>query len=178
MPRALAILIAFFLALPALVLPAAAMERFSFDSIDGGTYDSADWAGHPVLVVNTASLCGFTPQYEGLQALYDRYKDRGLIVLAVPSDDFKQELASNAEVKDFCELQYGITLPMTTITPVRGGKAHTFYKWVAASNGFVPAWNFNKVLIDPQGRIVETWGSLAEPLSPAITGAIEPLLDN
>lgn len=164
------------LVLICLALPAAAMERFTFDSIDGGQYDTGAWAGQPVLVVNTASLCAFTPQYEGLQALYDRYKDRGLVVLAVPSDDFRQELGSEAEVKDFCTLNYDITLPMTTITHVRGAKAHPFYRWLAASAGFQPGWNFNKVLIGPDGAVVETWGSLTKPLSRPITGAIEPLL--
>lgn len=159
-----------------LALPAAAMERFTFDSIDGGRYDTANWAGQPVLVVNTASLCGFTPQYEGLQALYDRYKGRGLVVLAVPSDDFRQELGSDAEVKDFCELNYGITLPMTTITHVRGTAAHPFYRWLAQAADFQPGWNFNKVLIGPDGAVVGTWGSMTRPLSRPITAAIEPLL--
>ena len=90
----------------------------TFPSIDGGTLSIEDWRGTPVLVVNTASLCGFTPQYEGLQALYDAYRDKGLVVLAVPSDDFNQELDSADAVKDFCEITFGLDLPMTDITPV------------------------------------------------------------
>ena len=132
------------------VIPAAA---FDFGSIDGGTLDMDDWRGRPVLVVNTASLCGFTLQYDGLQALYDRYRDAGLVVLAVPSDDFRQELASDAKVKEFCALNFSLTLPMTEITHVKGAKAHPFYRWLADSEGFVPSWNFNKVLLAPDGTV-------------------------
>lgn len=160
-----------------LMLPAAALDRFTFGNIDGGQHDSADWAGRPVLVVNTASLCGFTHQYADLQRLWDRYRDRGLIVLAVPSDDFRQELASDAEVKEFCTLNYDLTLPMTTITPVRGADAHPFYRWLARTNGFEPAWNFNKVLLAPDGTVAGTWGSGTKPMSRAITEKIEPLLN-
>ena len=106
-----------------------------FSNIDGGQLDLGQWAGQPVLVVNTASQCGFTGQYDGLQALYDRYKSRGLVVLAVPSDDFNQELASGAEVKEFCEVSFGLNLPMADITPVKGRKAHPFYQAVKAETG-------------------------------------------
>ncbi|WP_137699781.1 glutathione peroxidase [Marimonas lutisalis] len=147
-----------------------------FDNIDGGTLSISQWAGQPVLVVNTASQCGFTPQYDGLQKLYDRYRDRGLVVLAVPSDDFRQELSSDAAVKEFCDVQFGLDMPMTTITHVRGGKAHPFYRTLRAETGFEPGWNFNKVLIGPDGRVVKTYGSPVKPLSPAITRQIEALL--
>ncbi len=160
----------------ATALPAAALETFTFDNIDGGTIDTADWAGHPVLVVNTASRCGFTPQYEGLQALYDDYRDEGLIVLAVPSDDFRQELASAEEVKEFCEVNFGLTLPMTDITPVRGPGAHPFYRWVEKTAGFTPSWNFNKVLIAPDGSIVATFGATARPNSSVIVTPIKDML--
>lgn len=157
-------------------LPLSAMETFTFQSIDGGTISSADWAGHPVLVVNTASRCGFTPQYDGLQALYDTYRDQGLIVLAVPSDDFRQELSSAEEVKEFCDVNFGLTMPMTDITHVRGSDAHPFYKWVAAQSGFEPGWNFNKILIAPDGSINATFGSTTRPESAAITGPIQAML--
>lgn len=147
-----------------------------FDSIDGGVIDLASFRGQPVLVVNTASRCGFTKQYAGLQTLYDRYRDRGLVVLAVPSNDFKQELGSAEEVKQFCELNYDLTLPMTDITPVKGADAHPFYRAVRAETGFEPGWNFNKILIAPDGSVAGTWGSVARPLSGQITGAIERLL--
>jgi glutathione peroxidase len=155
---------------------ARAAGPFAFASIDGGSLSTADWAGRPVLVVNTASRCAFTPQYEGLQALYDRYRDRGLVVLAVPSDDFRQELASEEEVKEFCELNYGLDLPMTEITRVRGPSAHPFYRWLAEAHGFRPRWNFNKVLLGPDGAPVRTYGSGAAPTSPALTREIEALL--
>ena len=148
-----------------------------FANIDGGELALSDWAGRPVLVVNTASRCGFTNQYRGLQALYDSYRAQGLVVLAVPSDDFRQELGSAEEVKEFCELTYGLDLPMTDISSVRGGAAHPFYQAVKAETGFEPGWNFNKVLIGPDGRVEGTWGSAVRPQSAQIVNAIRALLD-
>lgn len=159
------------------VAASAAPKDAVFPSIDGGTIALADYAGQPVLVVNTASQCAFTRQYSALQALYDKYSDQGLVVLAVPSDDFNQELDSAAEVKEFCEINYNLTLPMTDVTHVRGSRAHPFYKDVKAQTGFAPRWNFNKVLIGADGTVVETWGSSARPDGGAIVGAIEALLD-
>ncbi|MDT8856727.1 glutathione peroxidase [Paracoccaceae bacterium Fryx2] len=157
--------------------PASAAEPvFRFASIDGGVIDLAEWRGSPVLVVNTASLCGFTSQYDDLQALHVRYQARGLKVLAVPSDDFRQELADAAEVKEFCETNFNLTIPMTDITPVKGAGAHPFYGWLQQAHGFVPSWNFNKVLIGPDGALVGTWGSLTKPGSRAITDRIDALL--
>ncbi|WP_171123528.1 MULTISPECIES: glutathione peroxidase [unclassified Ruegeria] len=147
-----------------------------FDSIDGGTLSLSDWNGQPVLVVNTASQCAFTRQYRGLQDLYDRYRNHGLVVVAVPSDDFKQELATNDEVRDFCELQYGIDLPMSVITHVTGPDAHPFFRSLKEEEGFMPRWNFNKVLIGPDGTVVETYRSTVDPLSASITNKIEELL--
>lgn len=163
-----------FLALAATAF--AAEHDWRFSSIDGGDYAFGDWAGRPVLVVNTASRCGFTPQYDGLQALYDRYRDRGLVVLAVPSQDFRQELASDAAVKEFCEVNFDLDLPMTTITPVTGSDAHPFYRWLAMTEGWQPSWNFNKVLIAPDGSVAGTWGSATRPLSGALIQPIEALL--
>lgn len=155
----------------------AAPSSATFTNIDGGTHALSTWSGQPVLVVNTASQCGFTPQYEGLQTLYETYKDRGLVVLAVPSDDFNQELDSAEEVKDFCEITFGLDLPMTDITSVKGSDAHPFYQSVKAETGFSPKWNFNKVLIAPDGSVAGTWGSSTRPTSRSITRAIEGLLD-
>jgi len=162
----------------ALVVPGrgGAAEGFSFPSIDGGTLTLGAWAGRPVMVVNTASRCAFTRQYDELQALYDRYRERGLVVLAVPSNDFRQELATEAEVKEFCEVNFGLDLPMTEILSVRGRDAHPFYRWMAEAHGFRPAWNFNKVLLGPDGAPVETFGSRVSPLAPAVTGRIEAML--
>jgi glutathione peroxidase len=147
-----------------------------FNTIDGGTLALSDWSGRPVLVVNTASQCAFTKQYRGLQDLYDKYRDRGLVVLAVPSDDFQQELDSNAAVKDFCEIQYGIDMPMTGITHVKGPHAHPFFQSLRDEAGFVPSWNFNKVLISPDGDLVDTYASRVKPLSRSIRRDIEALL--
>ncbi|QIE42155.1 glutathione peroxidase [Rhodobacteraceae bacterium SC52] len=151
-------------------------QAFEFNSIDGGTLDLDGWKGRPVLVVNTASLCGFTPQYEGLQTLFETYSDRGLIVLAVPSNDFRQELSGEEDVKDFCEVTFGLTIPMTEITHVRGGKAHPFYQWVAKEAGFTPRWNFNKVLLAPDGSVEATFQSSTRPMDASITQPIEAML--
>ncbi len=160
-------------AVPALALDLSA----KFDSIDGGTLAVSDWAGQPVLVVNTASQCAFTKQYRGLQDLYDTYRDQGLVVLAVPSDDFKQELGTNAEVKEYCELQYGIDMPMTGITSVKGKSAHPLFVSLREEVGYVPRWNFSKVLIGPDGAVVAKFSSKTKPMSAAVTSQIEALLN-
>ena len=160
-------------ALMAGVAPAGtAAPSFSFPSIDGGNYSTADWRGKPVLVVNTASRCGYTPQYEALQALSDQYEGRA-IVLAVPSDDFNQELGSDAEVKAFCDLNYALTLPMTTIEHVAEGDVHPLFGWLRDTTGYVPGWNFNKVLLGADGQFIASWGSNTTPMSGKITGAID-----
>ncbi len=163
----------YLLALLTLSAPAAAFE---FDSIDGGTIDLDALRGRAVLVVNTASLCGFTDQYAGLQALQDTYGQAGLTVIAVPSDDFRQELGSEAEVAEFCEVNYGLTIPMTTITHVRGEEAHPFYRWLAETQGAVPAWNFNKALLGVDGELLAFEGSGTRPGSPRMIRAIEAAL--
>jgi glutathione peroxidase len=156
--------------------PAAAFAGFNFPSIDGGTIDLDAFKGKPVLVVNTASLCGFASQFDDLQALHDSYAARGLVVLAVPSDDFRQELGAAAEVKEFCAVNFDLTIPMTDITPILGDAAHPFYKWLAETEGFVPGWNFNKVLLDGDGDVVATWGSVMRPNAAPVVQKIEALL--
>ena len=150
--------------------------QFIFKSADGGMINLEDFRGKPVLVVNTASRCGFTGQLEGLQKLSDSYQDQGLTVLAVPSNDFNQELATIEAVKEFCSVNYNLTLPMTDITSVKGKNAHPFFKWVKETTGFSPKWNFNKILIGPSGKVVQTFGSLTRPTSGAITREIERYL--
>lgn len=150
-------------------LPAGA---FSFTALDGERIDLEDWRGRPVLVVNTASLCGFTRQYGDMQDIYERYGPRGLVVLAVPSDDFRQELSSNDEVAEFCRVQTGLTFPITRITPIRGSDAHPFYRWLAEQHGHVPSWNFNKALLGPEGELLGFWGSGTRPTARAITRSI------
>ncbi|AWB47772.1 glutathione peroxidase [Gemmobacter aquarius] len=158
------------------LLPVPAMAGYSFVSIDGGTIDLDAYKGKPVLVVNTASLCGFAPQFNDLQDLQDAYAAKGLVVLAVPSDDFNQELSNATEVKKYCAANFDLTLPMTDITHVVGPQAHPFYAMLKADHGFEPGWNFNKVLLDGQGEVVATWGSLTLPTASVVTREIDALL--
>ncbi|MEM8787540.1 MAG: glutathione peroxidase [Pseudomonadota bacterium] len=154
---------------------AAAAPGFSFDNIDGGTIDLAAHRGRPVLVVNTASRCTFTRQYDQLQALHDAYGDRALI-LAVPSDDFGgQEFDTAAEVKAFCAVNFALTVPMTDITRVRGPQAHPFFTW-AAQQGVRPRWNFHKILLDAEGRIAAEFPSQVAPDDRRISRALDALL--
>ena len=157
-------------------LGSLSVMSFTFSNIDGGNIDTEDWLGRPFLVVNTASQCGFTKQYKDLQKLFETYKAAGLMVLAVPSNDFKQELKSNDAVKEFCELDLGLDIPMTEITSVKGATAHPFFKWVKNETGFVPRWNFNKVLISAKGKLVKTYGSLTNPNSKRIRHDIQQQL--
>lgn len=154
----------------------AAPLQGEFASIDGGTISMSHWRGQPVLVVNTASECAFTGQYRALQNLQDTYEERGLVVLAVPSNSFNQELGSAEEVRHFCEMTFDLTLPMTDITPVTGADAHPFYQQVAAQTGFVPNWNFNKILIDADGSVAATFGSNVRPDSRRLLAQVEALL--
>jgi glutathione peroxidase len=153
--------------------------HFEFMSIDGEKLPLDAWRGRPVLVVNTASYCGYTPQYRDLEALWRRYRDRGLIVLGVPSNDFgQQEPGSAAEIKQFCETNYNVDFPLTQKCRVIGGAAHPFYRWIAESLGEagVPRWNFHKYLIAPDGALVDMWPTSVSPADPRITGAIDKLL--
>lgn len=152
---------------------------FSFEAIDGGPLDLAQFRGRPILVVNTASRCGYTGQYDGLQALWTRYRERGLVVLGVPSDDFGgQELASEAAVKSFCETNFAIDFPMTKITKVRGAGAHPFYVWAeqALGGARAPKWNFHKYLVDGEGRLTAAFATGVEPDSARVRDAVEKLL--
>lgn len=163
----------------AFAAPAAAGERtahdFGFTAIEGDPLDMESYRGKTVLVVNTASRCGFTGQYKGLQALYERYRDAGLVVLGVPSNDFRQELASSEEVREFCEMTYGIDFPMTEIERIKGDAAHPLFAWMAGQ-GSVPNWNFNKFLIDGNGALVAHFGSATGPDSDRLVARIEALL--
>ena len=152
---------------------------FVFAGIDGGALPLSAWKGHPMLVVNTASFCGYTPQYRDLEALWRQYRDRGLVVLGVPSNDFgAQEPGSAAEIKNFCETNYEIDFPLTEKVRVIGGNAHPFYRWVAVTlgEGAAPRWNFHKYLIGPNGELAGAWLSSVRPGDAAIVGEIEKLL--
>lgn len=153
--------------------------QFEFAGLEGGQLRLSGWRGHPVLVVNTASFCGYTPQYRELEALWQRYRDRGLIVLGVPSNDFgQQEPGSAAEIKQFCETNYQVDFPMAEKVRVVGAQAHPFYRWVAAELGEAgaPRWNFHKYLLDPAGHLVGAWPSQVSPTGQEVTGEIEKLL--
>ena len=166
----------FGLSLMLMTSPVLATSDFEFENIDGGVLNLREFRGSPVLIVNTASRCGFTYQYEGLQKLHDKYSEKGLVVITVPSNDFNQELKSDAAVQDFCEINYNLSLPMTTITSVKGRAAHPFFQWMKKEYGFTPRWNFYKVLLDPDGNLVETYNSITKPTSPKITAKIEQFL--
>ena len=129
-----------------------------------------------LLIVNTASRCGFTPQFEALETLHRRYVERGLRVLGFPSDDFRQELADEADVASFCRLNYGVTFPMFQKVGVRGADAHPLYRDLAAETGSFPAWNFNKYLIDRDGRAIARYESSEQPLGERLVAAVEALL--
>ena len=136
-----------------------------------------EYLGKVILVVNTASKCGFTPQYEGLEKLYKENKDKGLVVLGFPSHDFYQEPAPESEIKDFCKLTYDVNFPMFTKTSVRGKKAHPFFKLLAEQTRSSPKWNFHKYLIAQDGRIVDSFSTVTGPGNNRIVKKIEELLN-
>ena len=149
---------------------------FSFPGIEGGEIRLADYRGRPVLVVNTASRCGFTPQFAGLQDIWTRYRERGLVVIGVPSNDFGQELASGKDIAGFYSREFGVTFPMAASQSVRGTGAHPFYRWAASERREAPRWNFHKYLLGPDGRITASFPSEVRPTDPRVLGAIERAL--
>jgi glutathione peroxidase len=161
-------------ALPAVKLhraaEAAALSQmtaygFSFAALKGPDIRLADYSGRPIMIVNTASLCGYTPQYAGLQKLWSEYKGAGLMVIGVPSNDFGgQEPGSSAQIDDTAHHQYGVTFPMAAKTSVRGAQAHPFYRWAASERpADLPGWNFHKYLLGRDGRIAAAFPSAVEP---------------
>lgn len=152
---------------------------FSFDKITGGALPLADFKNKVILVVNTASECGFTGQYEDLESLYQTYKDRGFVIIGVPSDDFGgQEPGSNDEILEFCESTFSITFPLTSKVEVVGNNIHPFYKWTSDVLGFGtrPKWNFHKYLIDANGNVIDYFNSTTNPSSERVVQAIEKLI--
>lgn len=151
---------------------------FTFTSIDGPALPMKAWAGKPVLVVNTASFCGYTPQYKTLEALWESTKAKGFVLLGVPSNDFgQQEPGNSSEIKAFCAT-YDVSFPLSRKEKVIGADAHPFYRWVAAElgEGGAPRWNFHKYLVGGDGLLVGAWPSAVEPDSPEITSAIDGAL--
>lgn len=154
-------------------------HRFEFQTITGEALPLSQFQGRVVLVVNTASRCGFTPQYRDLQGLWQRYRARGLVVLGVPSNDFGgQEPGNEAQILEFCETNYSIDFPLTAKQVVVGPDAHPFYRWIleVAGEDARPRWNFHKYLIGPDGGLVNVYSSKVGPLDPALVGEIEALL--
>lgn len=149
-----------------------------FDALEGGAMPLSQWRGQVLLVVNTASFCGYTPQFEGLADLWQTYRGRGLVVVGVSSNSFRQEAREADKVREVCTLVYGADFPMTATVPVTGREAHPFFQWVEAEAGrrARPAWNFNKYLVGRDGRLCGYWGSKAEPMSPGLRRAVEAAL--
>ena len=150
----------------------------SIESITGEVINFSEYNNKAVLIVNTASYCGFTNQYEELQELWDNYKSRGLIVLGVPSNTFNQEKKKNDDVKKFCEVNFNINFPLSTITEVKGDNAHEIFKWAKKNYGksAVPKWNFHKILINKEGKIEDTYASFTSPTSNKIIKKLEKIL--
>lgn len=158
---------------------AMSAHDFTFQAIEGGELPLGGFKGKAVLVVNTASQCGYTPQYAGLQALWQRYRARGLVVLGVPSNDFGgQEPGSAAEIKQFCEVNFDVDFPLTEKQRVIGADAHPFYRWIARElgEGQVPRWNFHKYLVAPDGSLAGTFPTRVPPDAPELIKAIEAAL--
>ena len=150
----------------------------NIESISGEVINFAEYKNKVILIVNTASFCGFTNQYEDLQKLWDTYKSKGLIVLGVPSNSFNQEKDNDSEVKEFCEVNFNINFPLTSITEVKGENAHELFKWAHRNHGksAVPKWNFHKILINKEGKIEDTFNSFTKPTSKKIIYKIESIL--
>jgi glutathione peroxidase len=147
---------------------------FSFAALDGGELRLADFAGRPFIVVNTASLCGYTPQYAGLQELWTQFHDRGLMIVGVPSNDFGgQEPGGSREIAETAQHQYGVTFPIAAKTVVKGANAHPFYKWAAeARPKDLPRWNFHKYLVGRDGYIADVFAESVEPTDTRIKTAV------
>ncbi|PWR19586.1 glutathione peroxidase [Zavarzinia compransoris] len=166
----------------ALLMPALAAAETAFDfafrKLEGGELPLSAYRGKALLVVNTASFCGFTSQYEGMVTLWNTYRDRGLVVIGVPSNDFNQEPGNAGDIREFCDLTYGVDFPMADKEQVSGPGAHPFYAWAAATFGAdkVPSWNFHKYLISPEGQIVAAYSGLTGPTAGSLTDAIEMVL--
>ncbi|RYF31025.1 MAG: glutathione peroxidase [Comamonadaceae bacterium] len=160
---------------PSVACPA--VLQHSFDRLqDEKPQSLCQYSGKVVLVVNTASFCGFTPQYRGLEGLYARYRERGLVVLGFPSNDFAQEKATNREIADFCESTFGVKFPMFTKSSVRGADANPLFKQLAGKTGREPLWNFHKYLLARDGSVVAQYSSLTSPDDAALVRAIEAQL--
>ena len=151
---------------------------FSIKSISGEMINLSKYKNSVILLVNVASYCGFTNQYSDLQKLWDEYKDKNFVVIGVPSNSFNQEKNNNADIKEFCEVNFNINFPLTTITEVKGKNAHEVFKWAKENHGksAVPKWNFHKILINKEGKIEDTFASMTKPTSKKLIKTIEDIL--
>ena len=156
--------------------PSKTAYDFTFETISGEALPFSEYRGKLVMVVNTASACGFTGQYKNLQTVWSKYRDKGLVVLGVPSNDFgNQEPGDEAQIKNFCEVNFDVDFPLTSKVHVRGDDAHPFYRWASDEMGSLakPRWNFHKYLVGPNGRLVDWFSTATSPTSGKITKAIE-----
>jgi len=153
---------------------------FSFRSIEEGLIELKDYKGKTLVIVNVASRCGFTNQYEDLQKLWSNYKGEGLVVIGIPSNNFKQEPNSNEDIKKFCKSAFGVDFPMTEKTDVVGKNAHPFFKWAKKNYGVsaVPKWNFHKIIIDKSGKVSNSFTSITKPSSKKFINFIEKQIKN
>ena len=152
--------------------------NYEFNGIDGNSIKLSDYKDNVIVVVNVASRCGYTPQYKDLQYLWSTYKSKNLVVIGVPTNNFRQEPGSNKEIKDFCETNFGINFPMTEKINVIGNNSHPFYKWARKSFGIgaIPKWNFHKIIIGRDGKVAETFSSITKPSSKKFLKVIEKLI--
>ena len=153
---------------------------FKFNDLDGSELNLNEFKDKVIVVINVASQCGFTKQYDDMQKIWDKYQDKGVIMLGIPSNDFgKQEPGSNEEIKNFCEAKFGITFPMAEKVSVKGENAHPFYIWARENHGksAIPKWNFHKIIIGKDGKVLDTFASMTNPSSKKFIKAIEKALD-
>ena len=154
--------------------------NFNFNDLDGSHLSLSEYKNKVIIVVNVASKCGFTKQYDDMQKIWEKYQARGIIMLGVPSNDFgNQEPGNSQEIKNFCEAKFGITFPMTEKVSVRGEDAHPFYKWAKENHGksAIPKWNFHKIIVGKTGKIVDTFSSITNPSSKKFIEALEKALN-
>ena len=151
---------------------------YEFNGIDGDLIKLSQYKGKIIVIVNVASRCGYTPQYEDLQTLSSKYKSKNLVVLGIPTNNFRQEPGNNKEIKDFCETNFGINFPMTEKINVIGNDSHPFYKWARKDYGIgaIPKWNFHKIIIGKDGKVAETFSSITKPSSKKFIKVIEDLI--
>ena len=152
---------------------------FNFNDLDGSNLNLSEYKNKVIIIVNVASQCGFTKQYEDMQKVWEKYQNEGIVMIGVPSNDFgNQEPGDNKEIKNFCEAKFGITFPMTEKVIVKGDNAHPFFKWARDNHGksAIPKWNFHKIVISKDGKVADTFASLTKPTSKKFINAIEKLI--